>query len=408
MNPKLELFSQGEEVVTGQTVDTNAAWLAQACVNLGFMITRQTAVGDKLEDLVTLLNEIAGRSDCCICTGGLGPTSDDLTAQAVAQAFSLPLEFDPVAFEQIEQFFLKRKRAMPEVNRKQAYFPKGAQRIDNEWGTAPGFTLRYNECWFVFLPGVPSEMRQLFDSFVRSHLSKQFALKPKQLVSLKTVGIGESDIQTAVASIKIPETVELGFRAGVDHVETKLLFPHDYDQALMTELINAFAGNMGDFVFGIDRPGHASGDLVNVVDRLMKGQQQKAVFIETLSQGLLSAKCVDCDWLIESAYYADIRQLLGDFDLTVNVKADIDQLAAAVAEKIKRRKKLDLVLVQLHQSDRNAIRDKNIAVEINTTLLTPHGLLQFKHTISGPAQRKQNQSAVLALDTLRRYLQLHY
>ncbi|MDO8845537.1 competence/damage-inducible protein A [Methylicorpusculum sp.] len=404
MNPKLELFSQGEEVVTGQTVDTNAAWLAQACVNLGFMITRQTAVGDKLEDLVTLLNEIAERSDCCICTGGLGPTSDDLTAQAVAQAFSLPLEFDPVAFEQIERFFLKRKRAMPEVNRKQAYLPKGAQRIDNEWGTAPGFTMRYNDCWFVFLPGVPSEMRQLFDSFVRDHLGKQFSLKPKQLVSLKTVGIGESDIQTAVASIKIPETVQLGFRAGVDHVETKLLFPHDYDQVLMTELIDAFAANIGDFVFSIDRPGHASGDLVNVVDRLMQVQKQKAVFIETLSQGLLSAKCVDCDWLIEGAYYSDIQQLAEDFDLALN---DKDLLAVAIAEKIKHQKKVDLVLVQLHLSDRNTIRDKNIAVEISTALLTPHGMLQVKHMISGPAQRKQNQSAVLALDTLRRYLQLH-
>ena len=91
MNPTLEIFSQGEEVVTGQTVDTNAAWLSEQVVTLGFTVTRHTAVGDKLDDLVTLLREISTRADCCICTGGLGPTSDDLTAEAVAKAFDLPL-----------------------------------------------------------------------------------------------------------------------------------------------------------------------------------------------------------------------------------------------------------------------------------------------------------------------------
>jgi nicotinamide-nucleotide amidase len=80
MNPTLEIFSQGEEIVTGQVVDTNAAWLSQQAVGLGFNVTRHTAVGDKLDDLVQLLSDIAVRADCCLCTGGLGPTSDDLTA----------------------------------------------------------------------------------------------------------------------------------------------------------------------------------------------------------------------------------------------------------------------------------------------------------------------------------------
>jgi molybdenum cofactor synthesis domain-containing protein len=92
MNPTLEIFSQGEEIVTGQTVDTNAAWLAQQGVICGFTVTRHTAVGDKINDLVELLQNISQRADCCICTGGLGPTSDDLTAEAVAIAFNLLLE----------------------------------------------------------------------------------------------------------------------------------------------------------------------------------------------------------------------------------------------------------------------------------------------------------------------------
>jgi Predicted nucleotide-utilizing enzyme related to molybdopterin-biosynthesis enzyme MoeA len=108
MNPTLEIFSQGEEVVTGQIVDTNAAWLSEQVVAMGFTVTRHTAVGDKLDDLIALLREISVRADCCICTGGLGPTSDDLTAEAVAKAFGLPLEFDAVAFEQIKRFYAQK------------------------------------------------------------------------------------------------------------------------------------------------------------------------------------------------------------------------------------------------------------------------------------------------------------
>ena len=204
MNPTLEIFSQGEEIVTGQTVDTNAAWLAQEAIHCGFTVTRHTAVGDKLTDLINLLNDIAARADCCICTGGLGPTSDDLTAEAVASAFNRPLEFDDIAFEQIKEFFDRRNRPMPEVNKKQALLPQTAKRIDNTWGTAPGFALQHQRCWFVFLPGVPSEMKGLFLEHVKPDLLTRFTLQPPHLVSLKTLGLGESAIQELIKDIKIP------------------------------------------------------------------------------------------------------------------------------------------------------------------------------------------------------------
>jgi competence/damage-inducible protein CinA-like protein len=203
MNPILEIFSQGEEIVTGHTIDTNAAWLAQQAVRQGFCVTRHTAVGDKLADLVTLLQEIAQRADCCICTGGLGPTQDDLTAEAVALAFGLPLQFDPKAFAQIEAFFRLRQRDMPESNRKQALLPKGSVRLNNKRGTAPGFALRYQRCWFVFLPGVPSEMRTMFVKRVLPLLQKQFVLQPSTLISIKTYGLGESAIQQRLNALAV-------------------------------------------------------------------------------------------------------------------------------------------------------------------------------------------------------------
>ena len=158
-------------------------------VACGFTVTRHTAVGDKLEDLIALLQDIAQRADCCICTGGLGPTSDDLTAEAVALAFNMPLAFDEIAFEHISRFFANRNRTMPASNRKQAMLPQGAERIDNEWGTAPGFSLKFGRCWFAFLPGVPMEMKHLFQERILPTLSDRFSLRPGQLVTIKTLGL---------------------------------------------------------------------------------------------------------------------------------------------------------------------------------------------------------------------------
>ena len=143
MKPIAEIFSQGEEIITGDTVDSNAAWLSQRLVELGFKVRRHTAVGDDLDDLLSLFQEIAERADCCICTGGLGPTIDDLTAEAVSIASQQVLQFDAEAYAQIQQYYACRDRPMPAANRKQAMLPDGAQRIDNAIGTAPGFAMQF-------------------------------------------------------------------------------------------------------------------------------------------------------------------------------------------------------------------------------------------------------------------------
>lgn len=404
MNPTLEIFSQGEEVVTGQTVDTNAAWLSEHVVAMGFTVTRHTAVGDKLDDLVTLLREISVRADCCICTGGLGPTSDDLTAEAVAKAFDLPLEFDDVAFEQIKRFFMLRNRPMPESNRKQAMFPKGAERIDNAWGTAPGFSLQVGRCWFAFVPGVPFEMRHLFSESIRPTLASRFLLRPGKLITIKTLGIGESAIQERISAIEIPPQVQLGFRASPDDVQTKLLFPHDYPEAAVAALASKVEEELGDSVFAIDGFGRASGDLVFVIDQLMTVGGHTLAVVETASQGLLAAKCIGLPWLLETRYEQSLERLGQKLGVTVNGN-DLIATAQAVASEIKKTGAADFVLVQLYAGDNKTFHDKDQSIILYNTLLTGDGFHQTTHSVAGPIKRKQNQAALLALDLLRRYLQ---
>ncbi|MGR9051685.1 MAG: competence/damage-inducible protein A [Gammaproteobacteria bacterium] len=409
MNPILEIFSQGDEVVTGQTVDTNAAWLAQACVEMGFNVTRHTAVGDRLDDLIRLLREISERADCCLCTGGLGPTVDDLTAEAVAQAFTLPLRFDPIAYENIERFFRHRKRPMAETNRKQAMIPEGAERIDNEWGTAPGFALHYRRCRFVFLPGVPFEMRHLFDEKVKPLLLERFSLKPSKLVTIKTVGIGESDLQTLLDTLALPEPVQLGFRAGVEHVETKLLFPADFPVQQVTDLAGDVSRLIGPFVFAVDGINERVGTLVDAVDRLMVTANKTLNLMETVSQGAMAAKCLGRSWLKGSVYEPSPENMARRLGVAFD-RDDLPTSGYALANALWSPGTSDIVVVQLCNGSSSDFHDKDQIIEIHTTLVhniefEQTSMAQERRGLWGTPERKQNQAALFGLDLLRRHLQ---
>lgn len=402
--PTLEIFSQGDEIVTGQTVDTNAAWLSQACVTMGFTVTRHTAVGDTIDQLIALLKEISSRADCCICTGGLGPTSDDLTAEAAAQAFSMPLRFDPIAFEQIACFFMNRGKPMPDSNRKQAFMPREATRIDNQWGTAPGFTLQNDRCRFFFLPGVPFEMRQLFNEYVKPFLERHYRLVPQQLVSIKTIGLGESDIQSKLAGLQLPADIKLGFRAGPEHIETKLLAPPHYPQEKIDAHLDEIKSRLGDYIFGIDDAHHRCDDLASTIDDMMRSKRRTVIFVETISQGLMAAKCTaDNNWLLESLYRRNAECHTDRFAADL-IDTDLHHRAEIIAHSLKKEGCTDLVLIQLFQEEATP-SGKDNRITIYNTLLAPEGFIHTKHTIGGTAKRKQTQAAILALDLLRRYLQ---
>ena len=399
-----EIFSQGEEVVSGQTVDSNAAWLSQHLRDMGFVIKRHTAVGDHLQDLVTLIQEIANRADCCICTGGLGPTIDDLTAEAVSIAAEQVLVFDAQALQQIEAYYARRQKTMPPANRKQAFFPQHAVRIDNPVGTAPGFALQIKRCLFVFLPGVPSEMKAMFAS-VRQQLSARFTLQVDTLVTLRSIGIGESAIQQCLEKLTLPTGVQLGFRATVDEVQTKLLFPADFPQAALQACVQQTAALIGDYVFAIDGlHGQQGGDLLTVIDKYLTATNQQLAVLETASGGLLAAKCQGKAWL-ETAWIAkDSHQAIRQFAVQAN-DDDMTALAECLAGKLRQQQHADFALVQLYLGTQNDYLHKDGAIVLYNCLLTDAAVFHRQHTLGGGALTKQNQAALLSLDLLRRYLQ---
>jgi nicotinamide-nucleotide amidase len=399
-NPTAEIFSQGDEVVTGEIVDTNAAWLARELTGLGFDVARHTTVGDRLEALVALLREIAGRADLCICTGGLGPTCDDLTAEAVGRAFGLPLEPDEVALAQVESWFTRLGRDMPAVNRKQALLPHGAERLDNLWGTAPGFAVQAGRCRLVFLPGVPGEMKAMFGRWVKPDLPRRFALRPDHRVVLRTIGLGESTLQERLDRLTLPPEVALGFRAGGPENQVKLRFPAEFPQAERDAVVRAAAAAIGEAVYAIDSGADPDGGLEAVVDRELKARDGTLYAVETLSGGLLAQRCAGRSWFLGAAVVADSLRWAAGFELELS--GTPAQNAARIAERARALSGADFALAQWASG---ASAEEGAGTEVHLALAGPAGMDHEAHRVRGGAARQGNHAAALALDFLRRRLQ---
>lgn len=393
--PQAEIFSQGDEVVTGTIVDTNAAWLSRELRDLGFEISRHTAVGDRLETLTAVLQEIAGRADLCISTGGLGPTSDDLTAAAVARAFGRPLTFDPEALRQIEAWFGGRGRPMPAVNRKQAYLPQGAQRLDNLWGTAPGFGVTADRCHFVFLPGVPGEMQAMFRHWVAPTLPARYALRPPRRVVLHCVGIGESALQERLDHLELPDAVSLGFHAGGPENRVKLLFPGDFPSTEQERIVARAAAAIGGAVYAIHDGRDLDRALEDVVGQALSARKARLLVLESASGGALCRRCAGNDWF-SGGQVATLP--LGPAGEAIAGEV----LAPAVTAHYCRNG--DYVLAQTGRFSRADLVDQDVQIELELALAGPSGTRSEIQRLAGSLARKQEMAAALSLDFIRRSL----
>jgi nicotinamide-nucleotide amidase len=212
MAMKAEIISVGDELTSGQRLDTNSQIISCRLGDLGIGVGHHTTVGDDLADNIAAFRIAASRSDIVIISGGLGPTADDLTREAMAAAFGQSLEFRPEAMEHIENLFKSRSRTMPERNRVQAMFPQTSRIIPNPHGTAPGVDLEVlvkdpqnldHPSRLFALPGVPAEMIQMLSQTVEPRLIEELGLGQQRCFfhSIKLFGIGESDVEQVIPDL---------------------------------------------------------------------------------------------------------------------------------------------------------------------------------------------------------------
>ena len=223
-NLKVQLLLTGNEIMSGDTVDSNSALIARRLGEVAIGVHRKVTVGDDVALLESELAAMADDADLLIVNGGLGPTVDDLTAEVLARVTGVAIEEHPQALAHLERWCAGRRLTLNAANRKQAMLPAGATLIDNPIGSAVGFEVRVGHCRVICTPGVPGELAAMLDGIVADLARRLDRPLERSILRLQTFGLGESTAQQIISdNIALwPEEVELGFRAGAPQMEIKL------------------------------------------------------------------------------------------------------------------------------------------------------------------------------------------
>ncbi len=250
--PRVQVLLTGNEIMSGDTVDSNSALIARRLGELGITVARKVTLGDEREALQAELTAMAREADLLIVNGGLGPTIDDLTAEILAAAAGVPLQEHPEAIAHLERWCAKRNLSLNAANRKQALLPAGVSLLHNPIGSAVGFAMTLHGCQVVCTPGVPGELAAMLDALVEDLASRLGREARSRILRLQTFGLGESTAQQLISDHcpDWPPGVELGFRAGAPQLEIKLSIRDEADAAAQQRCREQLENLFGDHIIG--------------------------------------------------------------------------------------------------------------------------------------------------------------
>lgn len=254
--PTAEIITIGTELLLGETVDTNTRYIARALRDKGVDLFRASTVGDNPERIANIIREGMERAEIIITTGGLGPTIDDPTREAVALGVGVPMEFQPDLWEQIKERFQRYGRTPSENNKKQAYIPKGAIPVENKVGTAPAFIVEVGNRTIISLPGVPREMEHLLHNKILPYLKARYDLHGviKARV-LHTSGVGESQIDERIGDLELLTNPTVGLAAHAGQVDVRITAKADTIKKaddLIQKLETELRERLGRWIYGTD------------------------------------------------------------------------------------------------------------------------------------------------------------
>ncbi len=284
---KISLLLTGNELMSGDTVDTNSSYLAQSLKDLNLIPYIKKVVGDDMPLLVSSIRELAEVSDMLIINGGLGPTIDDLTAQALSIATSSPLKRHPEALKELESWAKPRGFVLTESNLKQTDLPENCEIIENPRGSAVGFHCNYSDCLIMCTPGVPSEFKPMVENQLLSLIRQQGDIQEtSKITRLRLFGITESGLQDIVNKVfpDWPETVDLGFRVQLPVVEIKVATVGKKYDELNDIWTDKFINQFSDYVIGRD-----STRLTQSLNLALLETGKKITLAESCTGGLIAS-----------------------------------------------------------------------------------------------------------------------
>ncbi len=311
----VEIVNTGSELMLGRVLNTHQQWLCRRLADLGHVVTRQVAIADAASDIQCAVREALGRADLVITTGGLGPTSDDITRELIAEMLGKKLVEDAAVRAHIENFFTKRGRPRPAQTSVENFVPEGAQVFLNAFGTAPGLAMKIESSegrvprvpnqkpdgdswnsslrkqWLVMLPGPPRELRPMFDAAVVPLIEREFAQEVFVCRTLRTSGIGESRVQELIeADLQplVPRGLAIGYCARPGAVDVRLTASGADADKVVAAAEAVVQRILGAGIFGFD-----DDEIENVVVKLLAAQQQTLALAESCTGGLIASRVTD-------------------------------------------------------------------------------------------------------------------
>jgi nicotinamide-nucleotide amidase len=283
-----EIITIGEELLIGQVIDTNSAWISQQLNLIGISVTQITSISDNKQQIINTLNQAINRSKIVLITGGLGPTKDDITKQTLAEFFNSKLVFNEDAYKNIEALFSRRNATVTELNKQQAYLPDNCKVIPNLEGTACGMLFKKNGCIVISMPGVPYEMKTMMEKFILNELKNEFKLPHVIHKTILTQGIGESFLSEKIElwENNLPSNISLAYLPSPGIVRLRLSAKGENKSELeeaINHQIKKLEAIISEYIYGYD-----DDTLEVIIGNLLKERNQTLATAESCTGGYLA------------------------------------------------------------------------------------------------------------------------
>ena len=287
---KVEIITIGDEILIGQIIDTNSAWMANRLNEIGAKVERIVTISDGLEVIKSAFKDAEERADLVLVTGGLGPTKDDVTKNAFAEYFNCGFTFYPEIAEHISRLFARFGKEITEINRLQAELPSACEPLQNDQGTAPGMWFEKNDTVFVSMPGVPYEMKGIMRNHVLPRIREKFNTPAILHKTVLTMGMGESWLSEHIEEWEssLPQELKLAYLPSPGRVRLRLsAFGEQMDrlQSIMESEVDKLLNIIPDLVFGYD-----TDTIEKVVGELLKSAGKTLSTAESCTGGLIAHK----------------------------------------------------------------------------------------------------------------------
>jgi nicotinamide-nucleotide amidase len=280
----------GDEVLIGQIIDTNSAWIAQQLNQQGLSVRHAMSVGDSREEITESLQFALSQADIVLITGGLGPTKDDITKKTIADFFGVGMVFHQETWERIVDFFKKRDREPGEAHHNQCFMPENALILRNDMGSAPGMWFEHEGKIIVSMPGVPSEMKYLMEAAVLPRLKSRFPGKPIAHRTIMTAGTGETDLAMLVKDLEndLPDFIKLAYLPSFGYVRLRLSGQHE-DAAFLNKTLDEKADEI-EFLTKKFAYGRNDETLEQALGRAAKAKNKTISTAESCTGGMVAQR----------------------------------------------------------------------------------------------------------------------